>query len=202
MEKLKILKFCTDYNKLATDSLKERFIKEKLAVKEYLPFLTKDMITTRIVDAALYERENYTDENGETKRRKTGNIKANSVVEYLLFCRVVIENYTNLESETDGFFEEYDVLTQTGLMSKIMKMIPESEINELNTIRDMKRNDVIFNHSTPHAFVSSQVERFGRLAGTTLKPILDKISNELENMDDVKVEKIIKAMDKGLKRIK
>ena len=53
-----------------------------------------------------------------------------------------------------------------------------------------------------HAFIADQVDRFGTLIGVTLKPVLDKLATELENMDDEKITKLSKALENGLKRIK
>ena len=58
------------------------------------------------------------------------------------------------------------------------------------------------NYSTPQAFISNQIERITTISSATLKPVFDKIANELANMDDAKIEKIIKVLDKGLKRVK
>ncbi len=75
--------------------------------------------------------KNYIDNDGNTQSRKTGNIKLDSVVQYLLFNRIIIEYYTNLEIETKGFYEEYDMLCQNGIMEQIASLIPKEEINEL-----------------------------------------------------------------------
>ena len=83
-----------------------------------------------------------------------------------------------------------------------MKMIPEKEIEEFKLLCDMKKDDLIFNTGTPKAYISQQIERFTDIASVTLKPVLEKIVAEMENMDETKIDKIVKAIDKGLKRIK
>ena len=81
-------------------------------------------------------------------------------------------------------------------------MIPEKEITEFKMICDMKKSDMLQNKYENHAFIADQVDRFGTLIGVTLKPVLDKLATELENMDDSKIEKLSKALERGLKRIK
>ena len=58
------------------------------------------------------------------------------------------------------------------------------------------------NHSTPQAFISNQIERITTIGSITLKPVLEKIATELENMDDAKIDRIMKALDKRFKRVK
>ena len=109
----------------------------------------------------------------------------------MLFCRVVIENYTNLEVETSGFFEEYDALKQSGLLVKLMvgsenvpPMIPADEINELRMLIDMKQKDEIFNRTEIHNYVTEQINRFSNLANVISKPVMDIITERLENETD------------------
>lgn len=204
-----IKNFINEYKNIATDRLKEDYLKDNLHIKTYLPFLKKDAIARVLVDRSTYKYENYTKEDGTIESRKTDEINVNSVVQYILFCRVIIENYTNLEVETEGFFEEYDALKQSGLLDKLIvgsenvpPMIPADEIDELRMLIDMKQKDEIFNNGTPQSFISNQVERFGTLIGVTLKPVLEKISEQIENMSEEDVEKFANKFEKLLKRVK
>lgn len=206
---MKILEFVDEYNKCETEELKDRFLKEKLEVKSYLPILMKDSLATKLVDISTYEYENYLAEDETLKRRKTGRIRLNSVTQYILFCRIVIENYTNLKVETDGFFEEYDALKQSGLLDKLMlptadtpTILPMDDIEEFREIVNMKQNDALRNETVPDNYISNQIERITTITGITVKPILEKISDELENIDDKKIEKLIKVVERGLKRVK
>ena len=137
-----------------------------------------------------------------TLDKDTGNVNVKSDINYLFFCRMIVEQYTDLQVETEGFYEEYDLLNESGLLDKIMQMIPEKEITEFKMICDMKKDDIIFNQSTPKAFINQQIERVSTIFGVTLKPVLDKLATELENMDEKDIEKLSKALERGLKRIK
>ena len=185
---MKIKEFTEKYGAISTDRLKEDYLKDNLHIKTYLPFLKKDAIARVLVDRSTYKYENYTKEDGTIGSRKTDEIKVNSVAQYLLFCRVVIENYTDLEVETEGFFEEYDALKQSGLLDKLMvgsenvpPMIPISEISELHTLVDMKQKDEIFNRTEIHNYVTEQIERFSALVNVISKPVMDIIAEKLEN---------------------
>lgn len=206
---MKIKEFVENYNNIATMSLKDKYIKDNLELKTYLPVLTKDAIATILVEKTIYEYEKYIDENGEVKQRQTNKIEVNSNAQYILFCRLVIENYTNLEIETSTFFEEYDLLKQSGLLNKLMShtdeepsLIPIEELIELHKMIENKQKDILFNHSTPQAYISEQIERFSTLIGVTLNPILEKIASSINNMDEKDVEKISSKIDKLIKKMK
>lgn len=177
------------YEVIATDRLKEDFLKNNLHIKTYIPYLTKVSVADNLVKFTMLDKE-------------TGNIKVNSKANYLLFCRVIIEQYTDLQIETDGFFEEYDLLNESDILDKIMQMIPEKEITEFKMIVDMTKSDLLQNKYENHAFISSQVDRFGQLTGLVLQPILEKLSEQLENIDEKDIEKSVNKFDKILKKFK
>ena len=186
---MKIKEFTEKYNAIATDRLKEDYLNDNLHIKTYLPFLTKVTLADKLAKVTTLDKD-------------TDNVNVKSDVNYLLFCRMIVEQYTDLQIETEGFYEEYDLLNEFGLLDKIMQMIPEKEITEFKMICDMKKDDIIFNQSTPKAFINQQIERITNIASITLKPVLDKLTTELENMDDEKITKLSKALEKGLKRVK
>lgn len=195
---MKIKEFCEKYNKMATQALKEKFVKDNLKITSYVPFITKDALVNNLLNLTMIDK-------------RTCNVKLNSSAEYLLMTRILIENYTNLTVETDGFYEEYDELKKSGLFNILLvgsdatdtaPLIPYEEIVEFKHLLSIKKADYMANYSTPQAFISNQIERITTIGSETLKPVFDKIANELANMDDAKIEKIIKVLDKGLKRVK
>lgn len=208
IKKIGIKEFCAEYIK-RIPQMQENYIEDNLVITPYLPFVRKDALADILVKRSTYEYENYTKEDGTVGSRPTDKIKVNSVVQYILFCRVIIENYTNLTVETEGFYEEYDALKECGLLDKLMvstetraSLIPMDEIAELRALIDFKQKDAIFNATVIHNYIGSQVERFRTLLGVTLKPVMDKIAENLENMTKQDVEKLSKKVDKVMKRVK
>lgn len=189
MTNMTIKNFTEKYNNIATEPLKNNFLKENLRVKKYIPYLMKMTLADNLTKITILDKN-------------TGNINVNSAANYLFFCRIIIEQYTDLQIESNEFHEEYDLLNESGLLDKIIHMIPEKEITELKMIIDMKKNDIMINRGTPQAFINHQVERFGTLLGVTLKPVLETISNQLENMDEKDIEKLGKTVEKAFKRFK
>ena len=184
-----IKEFAEKYNAIATDRLKEDYLNDNLHIKTYLPFLTKVTLADKLAKVTTLDKD-------------TGNVNVKSDVNYLLFCRMIVEQYTDLQVETEGFYEEYDLLNESGLLDKIMQLIPEKEITEFKMICDMKKSDLLQNKYENHAFIADQVDRFGTLIGVTLKPVLEKISEQIENMSEEDVEKFTNKFEKLLKRVK
>ena len=207
-KEMKIKEFCKEYSN-RIDKLKGDYLKENLKITTYLPFIKKDALAQNIVNATTYKFEDYTKEDGTTGRRRTNQIQVNSTAQMLLFYRVIIENYTDLEVETEGFYEEYDALNESGVLFELTadfeghpSLIPAKEISELRGIIDLKQRDIMTNQYEIHSYISNQIERITEVGSIVLKPVLDKLAAELENMDDGKIEKLSKALERGLKRIK
>lgn len=199
MEKITITKFVEEYENRATESLKDDYLKNTLEVKKYIPFVLKDALASTIANATCFEKIEKKDLDGNVTFENTGRIKLNSVARRLLFYRCVIEQYTNLKVETEGFHEEYDLLNSLGILDKIIQMIPERELGEFAQIVDMKISDTVSYYSTPQKFVSDQVERFGTLIGVTLNPFLEKLTDQLGELDEEHIDKLAKIVAAGAK---
>lgn len=203
-----IKKFCEEYENRTTQ-LKQSYLEENLGIEKYVTFIMKNALADKLVNLTTYRYEDYIDEKGNLTRRKTDDIKLDSVSQYLLFCRLIIENYTNLIVENPGFHEEYDELKKCGLLDILIvgtetapPLIPVNEIAEFRSIVEMKQKDAIFNATEVHNYISSQVERFGTLTGVVLKPVMDRIAEKLEHMTEEDVDKLEKKVDKIMKRVK
>lgn len=194
---MKILEFVERYNNMATQQLKNRFIKEKVKITPYVSIIKKDAYAQLIVDKTTFEQEAY-DDNGKTKYRKTDKIRINSVAQYIQFCRAVIELYTDLEIEDGSFIKEYDALKSSGLLDILMvgsnkadPLIPMSELSEFKTILTMKQSDTQFNETTTQAFISKQIGRISDLANATLTPLVDVVNKKVDSLSNDELRKIL-----------
>lgn len=192
MKKITIKTFCKEYNNCDNDTLKKQYIKDNLEIIPYVPFIKKDALISNLLKATMIDKD-------------TGNVKVNSSAEYLLMTRILIENYTNLTVETEGFYEEYDELKKSGLFTILLigdeatataPLIPYEEIVEFKHLLSIKKADYMTNYFTPQAFISNQIERIVTIGSITLKPVLDKIANEIENIDETKLEKMFSKLRK------
>ena len=207
---MKILEFVERYNNMATQQLKDRFIKEKVKITPYVSIIKKDTYAQLIVDNTTFEQESY-DDNGVTKYRKTDKIRVNSVAQYVQFCRAVIELYTDLEIDEDdkGFIKGYDALKSSGLLDILMvgsdkayPLIPMSELSEFKTILTMKQSDTQFNETTTQAFISKQIGRISDLANATLTPLVDVVSKKLDEIPKEDLDKVVEfAKNGGFKEV-
>lgn len=204
MKKIKIKDFVEDYNKRPKQT-KETYIKDNLKVVSYIPLAEKIALVDKLIDVSMYEFEDYVKENGEKSRRRTDRIKVDSVVQYFLFCRTLIEAYTNLEKETDNFFEEYDLLKSSGLLDKLivgdeerLPLISIDEIAEMKSLVEMKQKDVITNYMNVQSFISNQISRFGDIM-SVLKPVINNISTKLDNMTEEDSNRLHNKLVKLLK---
>ena len=196
MKKITIKTFCKEYSNRATNALKEQYIKDNLEIVSYVPFVTKDALISNLLKATMIDKE-------------TGNVKVNSSAEYLLMTRILIENYTNLTVETEGFFEEYDELKKSGLFNILLvgddttaPLIPYEEIAEFKHLLSIKRNDVLTNRYEIHSFIREQVDRFKALGEATLSPLMDVVSKKLDEIPKEDLDKVVEfAKNGGFKEV-
>ena len=150
MNKITIKTFCKEYSNCVNDTLKKQYIKDNLEITSYVPFVKKDALISNLLKATMIDKE-------------TDNVKVNSSAEYLLMTRILIENYTNLTVETDGFYEEYDELKKSGLFNILLvgndttaPLIPIEEITEFKFLLSQKKADVMTNRYEIHSFIAEQ----------------------------------------------
>lgn len=186
MNKITIKTFCKEYSNRVNDTLKKQYIKDNLKITSYVPFVKKDAIISNLLKATMIDKE-------------TDNVKVNSSAEYLLMTRILVENYTNLTVETDGFYEEYDELKKSGLFNILLvgndttaPLIPIEEITEFKFLLSQKKADVMTNRYEIHSFIAEQVDKIKALGEATLTPLVDVVSKKL---DDVSKEDLLKVVE-------
>lgn len=183
-----VKEFVKKYNEYKTDELKSNFL-QKVVLNEYVPFTKKEATCKNIVDTTYY----ITDNKG-IKR-----LHVNSSATYILYSLNIINLYTGIEIDFNRGLEEYDELNRYGLIGIISSMISERELKEFSMILDMVESDVIQNEYETHAFISSQIERFGTLIGNALDPVLTELSDSINNIDETKIEKITNKIKQFIK---
>lgn len=187
MNKITIKTFCKEYSNRVNDTLKKQYIKDNLEIIPYVPFVKKDALISNLLKATMIDKD-------------TGNVKVNSSAEYLLMTRILIENYTNLTVETDGFYEEYDELKKSGLFNILLigneatataPLIPYEEIVEFKHLLSIKRSDVLTNRYEIHSFITEQVDRFKALGEATLTPLISAVVDKIDEIPKEDLNDII-----------
>lgn len=192
MNKITIKTFCKEYSNRVNDTLKKQYIKDNLKITSYVSFVKKDALISNLLKATMIDKE-------------TDNVKVNSSAEYLLMTRILIENYTNLTVETDGFYEEYDELKKSGLFNILLvgndttaPLIPIEEITEFKFLLSQKKADVMTNRYEIHSFIVEQVDKIKALGEATLTPLVEVVSKKLDEIPKEELEgKILEFAKKG-----
>ena len=157
----------------------------QLKVEKYVPFLQKAEIAKKIVESTCLNDNGY--------------IELNSPLKYMLYCRTVVDVYTNIklsnkvEDELDDnaigllMVAEFDALNSRGLFETIFNKIPEKELNEFNTVMDMATNDIMANKYEPHAYFGNLVDRIAN--------VINFIANVPDDVDTEAINEQIGDID-------
>lgn len=187
---MKIEKFINGFKMLANENMKDKYVKDSLKYKKYLPFNEKVVICDKIVKCTSYE--NVYDENNNIIDQK---IKIDSRARVLFHILSLIKYYTNLEFDMANAAEVFDSLNELKLTEKILDNISEDERSEFQTLLDMTTNDFIQNNMSFESIVTAQVERFSRLCGAALSPVFSGLK-DLEPQQIEQAAKIINIFSK------
>ena len=173
---MNILEFVEKFNndKVVNTPIKPNaisdYIKEKLEVKEYIPFVDKRELCEKVLDACNTKMGN-------------GLVEVDSVSRYLVFTISVISKYTNLEfssgkdSEFDSL-DEYDMLCQSGLLNTILDVIG-GEYTTCNNILNMMMADIEANNNT----VENVMATFLGKLGNSVDGLIDVLAEKVEDME-------------------
>lgn len=196
MNTITIKEFIDGYNKLATDSMKENYIKDNISITKYVPFVRKMTSAKKLARVTMIDD-------------KTGNVKVNTAMHYLFLIKTIIEEYTNLVSESPSFADEYDMLKQSGFLDRLIfevdkkaPLIDASDLEEFKMIVNMAKSDLLDNEYEPHAFISGQVDRFKALGEATLTPLVDIVKKKLDEIPKEDLDKVVEfAKNGGFKEV-
>lgn len=157
---IKVQELVEEYNKL--QKLQKTYDFRKRIVRTYLPYTEKIGLIKRVVQST-----SYVDVNGKsTYMRNTNGM-------LFFFFIGLIEKYTDVEIDMKKITAEYDLLTESGVLTELVNAIPESEITVLRGMLDMERDDLEFNTRSLVAFLETKFEAFS-LANDSIAKILEK----------------------------
>lgn len=201
-DKILVSTLVNEYNNKATESLKDNYLKDTLKIKEYIPYAKKVDFAKSIALVSLYKYVDTKNEKGEAIRVKTNEIEVKSHLSYLLFCRAIIEAYTNIKIENSDF---YDQLKVSGILNKLIigdethdPLVSIGEISEFRTICDMVQKDAIQNAKSPDMFAAKVIEQlFNRGIDFIMKSI-----DAASKVDPKQMQALSKALEKGFTVVK
>ena len=189
MEKITIKNFIDEYNKRGTTTMKDEYIRDYIEITKYVPFTQKLVRAKNLMKATMIDSD--------------GNFAANSAFNYLFFVKTIIEEYTNLISESPSFADEYDMLKSSGFLDKLMlstettrSLIDPSELSEFKSLCDMVIKDQYDNEYEIHSFIKNQITRIEKLGTVALDSISDAIKESIGNLDDETLYKLIESFER------
>ena len=185
-KKYTVEKFCKKYNETNIEQVKQSLL-ESIMNPHYVPYEMKITICEKIIEKSYYKK---------SKQDNIEKIHVNSPAKYMLYCLWLVKQYTYIEVDFSNSLEEFNLLNETELIDVIFTHIPEREFKEFRMILEMVENDVMQNEYEMHAFISSQVERFGELFGYVTKSSMDGLINVLNNIDETTIDKITDKIKK------
>lgn len=163
---MKLTSFMSVLKTKKTPEDRAEYIKEHIK-NEYIPYEKKADTAKAIVKTAFYQKD------GDREV-----FKVDSVAKYMLICISILDLYTTIERNTGrngNMLEEFNQLNAAGIFDILIQHIDQRELKEFHMVLDMVESDEMTNNYEPHAFIQSQVERFGTLIGATLEPVLKSL---------------------------
>jgi hypothetical protein len=161
------------------------YLKEKLEVKDYLPFTEKRELCERVLNACNTKKDN-------------GLIEVDSVSRYILFTLSIISKYTNLEfsSGEDEFdsLDEYDMLCQSGLLNPILDVIG-GEYMTCNNILNMMMDDIVANNNTIENVIGEVLNKVGTSVEYFIDVLADKVESMELDLNQIDIDKISGLME-------
>ena len=163
------------------------YLKEKLEVKNYVPFAEKRELCEKVINACNTRKDN-------------GLIEVDSVTRYIVFTISVISKYTNLEfsSGADTEFDsldEYDMLCQSNLLNPILDVIGGEYIT-CNNILNMMMDDIVSNNNTIENVIGTVLSNFGGSVDNLITVFADKVEAMELDLNQIDIDKYVGLIDK------
>lgn len=189
LERITVSTFVERYSKLNNDQLKDKYVKEHVKIT-YAPILKKKAILEVMNDKSVIDSP-------------TGKY-IDLITSKLNLTMAVLMLYTDIEPDKNEegqplVCESYDSLQSTGLIGKILNTIG-SDVEELMNIQSQVMDTWYAQHTSTEAYIANLVEVASHKLGVYAGAGMDKIADVLS--DEKKMNKIIAAFDKMLKKIK
>lgn len=173
MGKITVDAFLREYGVAAKQkgSAMETFIKKHI-VTQYVPYLEKDVLCTRIIYATCYA----------DKDRKI--IKFNTPGRLLLFNMNLINLYTDIEIsfENDETTKQYDKLMEVGAIYLLINAIPKTEYTEFVTLLNMKLDDLRDNEYSLEALLYDLKKSFS-ISEDIINSALEELKKQVETTE-------------------
>lgn len=188
-KKILVTDFVKKYNEVKSADLKTKQV-QGIMKRTYCPILEKKKILDLMLEKSVVEDD----------------IKhIDMLVNKLNFYSAIISIYTNITPEKDEngivkSYEMYDLLIENNIMNTILEIIGERELGELTSVNGLLLDTWHMKNTSSEAYVNNLVETASQKLGTYAGFGMDKLADVLS--DEKKMNKIMTALEKMLKKIK
>lgn len=177
VEKISIDDLIKGYDRLQSSQAKDRFLKEKVKYIEYTNFEVVCFYADRIIATSMFD--------------KNGDIKVDSCQKYLQYIFALFSFYTNVDVHAEQWILEFNKLRRCGLLEEIIKGIPETEVNTLDAVLEMKSNDAMTNYYNFQNWATKKLGDFYPYASKIINTFLEKTENIIKNIDEEKIRHLL-----------
>ena len=186
-KKYTVNEFVKEYVKNLKSNNLANFGKDLLIV-DYFPYVKKAEICAKIINQAYYQKDEVTGMK---------NLHITSTIEYVLFKMSLIDIYTAVKVDFKNVMDEYDTLKENDLLGFLLFVIHEHEYKEFERILEMTKEDCLKNEYHAGAYIANRIQDISLALGTTLAPLLETLSKNLENIDESKIQSFVTTLDKN-----
>lgn len=154
-KKITIKEFVEKYSSLQSEKAKDAFIDSYMIKDAYVNIEEKMFLCDAIIKAS----STHIGEDGIEIYDK------NSVLEYMSFSLVMINNYTNIDADIDDDekLEMYNFLDKYNLIDKILEKIPQTELEKMNFVLKARKQDYYDNTRSLQSMFASAISTFTSL---------------------------------------
>lgn len=188
-KKILVTDFVKKYNEVKSEDLKKKQV-QGIIKRTYCPIIEKKMILDLMLEKSIVEDDvPYID----------------LFTNKLNFYAAIISLYTYIipekdENDKSKSFEMYDLLVENNIINAILEQIGERELGEFTSINGLILDNWYAKNTSTQAYINDLVEtasrKFGVVAGVGMEKLADVLS------DEKKMNKVMSALDKMLKKIK
>lgn len=166
------------YNSFKSDEAKRVFLEKTIKTVAYTNFEVVCGYADIIIAQSMFN--------------KNGDILVDSCKKYLLYLYTLIAFYTNINVHANSWTKEFNSICRYGLLDKIIKAIPESEVATLEAVLEMKIGDANINYYNIQNWLTKKLGDFYPYIAKSLDSLLGTLEQSLTDLDEDKITQILK----------
>lgn len=170
------------YKSLNSATAKDNYLKSVIKIKPYVGYAEKLVYINNVLKNSCYDAN--------------GNLHIDSAKRYILYIQALLMAYTNIGIDLTQPIQDYDRLESNGLLEIILEAIPENELQVFDTMLKMKQDDLMTNYYDIHGYLDKKLKDFYPHIGGAVSGFLEKAGKFLEQLDEKKLEQILKKIMK------